>query len=130
MPTPRPADGFSERSTGGRPPASPWATPVSSPCSVSTPDSIRSETMLETVERESPVARAISARLARPRSRNASMTRPRFSSLSDRSDPESDDSTAPDTYRLIDVCQDYGVTPSQNVNDCQESEQSSTTHNY
>jgi hypothetical protein len=52
------------------------------------------------------------------------MTRPRFSSLSDRSDPESDDSTGPDLYRPTDVCQDYGVTPSQNVNECQESGQS------
>src|SRR6186997_499617 len=124
MPTARPADGFRERSTGGLPPASPWATPVSSPCSVSSPASIRSETMLETVERESPVARAISARLARPRSRKASMTRLRFSSLSDRSDPESDDSTGSDTYRLPGVCQDYGVTASRKLNECQESGQS------
>src|SRR4051812_9617901 len=83
--------------------------------------------MLETVERESPVARAISARLARPRSRSALMTRPRFSSLSERSDPESDDSTAPDPYRPGSVCQEYGVTPSKRLNNCQDSGQSQTS---
>src|SRR3954454_13233876 len=80
--------------------------------------------MLETVERESPVARAISARLARPRSRSALMTRPRFSSLSERSDPESDDSTEPDPYRPGSVCQEYGLTPSKKLNNCQDSGQS------
>src|SRR4051812_22254843 len=80
--------------------------------------------MLETVERESPVARAISARLARPRSRSALMTRPRFSSLSERSDPESDDSTEPDPDRPGSVCQEYGLTPSKKLNNCQDSGQS------
>ncbi len=39
--------------------------------------------MLETVERESPVTRAISARLAVPRSRSESTMRCRFSSRSE-----------------------------------------------
>src|SRR5690349_9195550 len=80
--------------------------------------------MLETVERESPVARAISARLARPRSRSASMTRPRLSSLRDLSDPESDDSTDGHPYEPSDVCQEYGGTPSKRLNNCQDSGQS------
>ncbi len=50
--------------------------------------------MLDTVERERPVARAISARLAVPRPRRASMTRPRFNSRSERSEPESADPIA------------------------------------
>src|SRR4051794_32602395 len=53
--------------------------------------------MLHTIERDSPVSRAISALLAVPRPRSASMTRPRLSSRSDRSDPESADSTGPGT---------------------------------
>src|SRR3954468_23671460 len=96
-PTARPAEGFRERRTGGLPPASPRATPVASACSVSRPAWIRSETMLDTVERDSPVTRAISALLAVPRPRSASMTRPRLSSRSDRSDPESADSTGAGT---------------------------------
>ena len=44
-------------------------------------------TRLETVERDRPVTRAISARLAVPRSRRVSTTRRRLSSRNDSSDP-------------------------------------------
>ena len=51
------------------------------------PDSIRSPTIVEIVDRERSVIRASSARLATPRSRSASITRRRLPSRSDASEP-------------------------------------------
>jgi hypothetical protein len=47
------------------------------------PEAARSRTTLETVERERPVQRAISARLMAPFSRKAASTFPRFEARSD-----------------------------------------------
>ena len=55
--------------------------------STARPDSIRSPTIVEMVERERSVARASSAREARPRSRRASITRRRLPSRRDASEP-------------------------------------------
>src|SRR4051794_3113016 len=75
MPTAAPADGSSASSMPGRP-----GRERSSPRSVTSPRSTRSATRLETVERESPVARARSARLAVPARRRASTSRARLPS--------------------------------------------------
>ena len=84
-PTARPADGLSETITGGRPA---WVESGLSPSrSPASPVSSRSETIVETVERESPVIRARSARLATPRSRRASITRLRLPSLREANEP-------------------------------------------
>ena len=81
-----PAARSSASRTPGRPPRSP---PGSVPSrSTTSPISWRSPTMLDTVERERPVTRASSARLARPRSLSALMTLRRFSSRNDPSDPD------------------------------------------
>src|SRR4051794_9390167 len=61
--------------------------------------------MLETVEGESPVRRAISARLATPSTRSASTTRSRLSSRSEPSEPDSSLSIAGDPHPRQGVCQ-------------------------
>ena len=86
MPTTAPAERSSESSVGGRPVAM-LAGASGSECSTISPCAWRSETRLETVERDRPVTRAISARLAVPRSRRVSTTRRRLSSRNDSSDP-------------------------------------------
>src|SRR3954447_11560818 len=86
MPTTAPAERSSESSVGGRPVAM-LAGASGSECSTINPCAWRSETRLETVERDRPVTRAISARLAVPRSRRVSTTRKRLSSRSDSNDP-------------------------------------------
>ena len=86
MPTTAPAERSSDSSVGGRPVAM-LAGASGSEYSTTRPLPCRSATRLETVERESPVTRAISARLAVPRSRRVSTTRRRFNSRSDSSDP-------------------------------------------
>ena len=58
--------------------------------STSRPPACRSATSVETVERESPVRRASSARLALPRRRSASMSWRRLRSRSDSSEPDPD----------------------------------------
>ena len=85
IPTASPAEGLSETITGGRPAcASPPGSPSRSPAS---PESSRSETIVETVERERPVTRASSARLAIPLSRRASITRFRLPSRREANEP-------------------------------------------
>src|SRR5215210_4627569 len=86
MPTTAPAERSRESSVGGRPVAM-LAGASGSECSTIRPWAWRSATRLETVDRDRPVTRAISARLAVPRSRRVSTTRRRFSSRSDSSDP-------------------------------------------
>src|SRR4051812_11370069 len=86
MPTTAPAERSSESRVGGRPVAM-LAGASGSECSTISPWAWRSATRLDTVERDSPVTRAISARLAVPRSRRVSTTRRRLSSRNDSSDP-------------------------------------------
>src|ERR1700716_2475875 len=89
MPMTTPAERLSAIRTGGRP-LWPAAPPGARPPVRSTirPSSLRSPTRLETVLRDNPVRRAISARLAMPSPRSVCTTRPRLSSRSDPSDPE------------------------------------------
>ena len=86
IPSAAPADLSNESRIGGRPPCSPCAAPGSSR-STTSPSDCSSDTRLETVERESPVRRAISARLIRPSCRSALITRRRLSRRSDASEP-------------------------------------------
>src|SRR4051812_31625561 len=86
IPTTAPAERSSESGVGGRPVAM-LAGASGSECSTTSPLAWRSATRLETVERDRPVTRAISARLAVPRSRRVSTTRKRLSSRSDSNDP-------------------------------------------
>ena len=65
MPTAAPADESNESRIGGRPPWVPCAAP-SSARSTTSPSAWRSDTRLDTVERDSPVRRAISAREISP----------------------------------------------------------------
>src|SRR5829696_7062928 len=86
MPTATPAEASNDSRMGGRPPWSPCAA-AGSERSTTSPSACSSETRLETVERESPVRRAISAREISPSSRRASMTRRRLRRRSVSSDP-------------------------------------------
>src|ERR687895_1311510 len=85
IPSARPAEGSSAISAGGRP--LPAASRPLSWRSTTTPSSWSSATMLDTVERDSPVQRAMSARLATPRVCSAFTTFSRFDSRSEPSAP-------------------------------------------
>src|SRR4051812_11771444 len=61
--------------------------------------------MLETVDGESPVRRASSARLATPRASSESTTRSRLSSRSEPTEPDSSPSIAGDPHLRQGVCQ-------------------------
>ncbi len=79
-----------------------------SSCSTTSPPVCRSATSVETVERDRPVRRASSARLALPRRRSASTSWRRLRSLSDSSEPEPAagiGATLPNRGRF---CQDFG----------------------
>src|SRR3954453_5496148 len=86
MPTAAPAEASKESRIGGRPPCWPWALPGSGR-SITRPSACRSATRLETVERLSPVRRAMSAREISPSLRSAWMTRRRLRRRSDSSEP-------------------------------------------
>src|SRR4051794_16332418 len=86
MPTAAPADASKESRIGGRPPCAPCAEPGSGR-STTSPSACRSATRLDTVERDNPVRRAMSAREIWPSSRSARITRRRFRRRSDSSDP-------------------------------------------
>ena len=93
MPSTRPAERSSVSSVGGRPccgarPSASDSDPARPSCSTTSPCDCRSETSVETVERDSPVMRARSARLALPRRRSASSSWRRLRSLSDSSEPD------------------------------------------
>ena len=85
-PTAAPALASNESRIGGRPPWAPYAEPGSGR-STTSPSACRSATRLETVERLSPVRRAISAREICPSSRSARITRRRLRRRSDSSEP-------------------------------------------
>ena len=75
--------------------------------------------MLETVERDRPVLRATSERLATPSIRSASITRSRFDSRSEPSDPDSSLLTAGHPYPSGGVCQGSGENiPVDGMNMC------------
>src|SRR3954471_21857316 len=86
MPIAAPAEASKESRIGGRPPCWPWAEPGSGR-STTRPSAWRSATRLETVERLSPVRRAISAREIVPSSRSARITRRRLRRLRDSREP-------------------------------------------
>src|SRR5215210_1731227 len=77
MPRATPADASNDSRVGGRPPWSPYAA-AGSERSTTRPSACSSATRLETVERERPVRRAMSAREMSPSSRSASITRSRL----------------------------------------------------
>src|ERR671915_235198 len=85
MPSANPAVGSRAISAGGRP--LPVASRPLFSRSTTTPSACSSETMLETVERDRPVQRAMSARLATPRVCSAFTTFSRFDSRSEPSAP-------------------------------------------
>src|SRR3954453_16561327 len=84
--TAAPAEASNDSRMGGRPPCAPCASPGSGR-STTSPSACRSATRLDTVDRDSPVRRAMSAREICPSSRNARITRKRFRRRSDSSDP-------------------------------------------
>src|SRR3954451_9423606 len=86
MPIAAPAEASKESRIGGRPPCWPCADPGSGG-STTRPSACRSATRLETVERLSPVRRAISAREIVPSSRSAWITRRRLRRLRDSREP-------------------------------------------
>src|SRR4051794_20266584 len=85
-PTAAPALASKDSRIGGRPPCAPYAHPGSGR-SMTRLSACRSATRLETVERLSPVRRAMSAREISPSLRSAWMTRRRLRRRSDSSEP-------------------------------------------
>src|SRR5215218_9055423 len=103
-PSAAPAELSNESRIGGRPPCSPCASPCSAR-STTRPSDWSSETRLETVERERPVRRAISARLILPCWRSALITRRRLSRRNDASEPSDRSLTVGILTRAAGFCQ-------------------------